>query len=125
MATASPKAKRVEYRTPDPACNPYLAFAAVLLAGVDGIMRRIQPDDPVDENIYELAGTERGRRMGITPGSLEKAIDALESDHEFLLRDGVFTRDLIDIWIQTKRQQEIDYISLRPHPSEFSLYFDV
>jgi glutamine synthetase len=125
MATASPRAKRVEYRTPDPSCNPYLGFAAVLLAGIDGIVRRIQPDDPVDENIYELAGTDRGRRMGITPGSLEKAIDALESDHEFLLRDGVFTREIIDVWIRTKREQEIDYISLRPHPSEFSLYFDV
>ena len=101
MATASPKQKRLEYRTPDPSSNPYLAFAAILMAGIDGILNRIEPDPPVDENIYELAKTERGRSIRSTPGSLEKAIDALEEDHEFLLRDGVFPSDLIEIWIST------------------------
>ena len=125
MATASPKQKRIEYRTPDPASNPYLAFAAILMAGIDGILNGIEPEPPVDENIYELAKTDRGRAIRSTPRSLEMAIDALERDHEFLLRDNVFPSDLIEIWIAAKREQEINYINLRPHPSEFSLYFDV
>ena len=125
IATASPKQKRIEYRTPDPASNPYLAFAAILMAGIDGILNGIEPDAPVDENIYEFAKTDRGRAMRSTPRSLEMAIDALERDHEFLLRDDVFPSDLIEIWIAAKREQEINYINLRPHPSEFSLYFDV
>jgi glutamine synthetase len=125
MTTASPKQKRIEYRTPDPSANPYLAFAAILLAGVDGILNGIEPAPPVDENIYEFARTERGRDMRSTPGSLEIAVEALERDHEFLLRDGVFTPDLIEVWIESKRKEEITYINLRPHPSEFSLYFDV
>jgi glutamine synthetase len=121
---SSPKAKRIEFRTPDPSANPYLAFAAVLLAGVDGIRRELEPPPPVDEDVFELMKTERGRSIRSTPGSLEKAIDALEQDHEFLIKDGVFTQDLIDVWIEEKRTEEIDYIALRPHPSEFSLYFD-
>lgn len=125
MATASPKVKRVEFRVPDPSANPYLAFAAILMAGIDGILNEITPPPPIDEDIYKVAETERGRKIRSTPGSLEIAINALEEDHEFLLRDGVFSRDLIETWIDTKREQEIHYVSLRPHPSEFSLYFDV
>ena len=125
MATSSSKAKRIEYRTPDPSANPYLAFAAVLLAGIDGVMNRIDPLPPVDENIYKMAQSEQGRRIKNTPTTLDEAVNSLEADHEFLLRDGVFTEDLIEVWIRTKREQEINYIGLRPHPSEFSLYFDV
>ncbi len=118
------KAKRIEFRTPDPSCNPYLAFAAILLAGVDGIRNRIEPPAPIDEDIYELAGTERGKSIGSAPGSLEKALDALETGHDFLVRDGVFSEALIELWIQLKRENEVNFISLRPHPGEFMLYFD-
>jgi glutamine synthetase len=122
---SNPKAKRIEFRTPDPAANPYLSCAAVLLAGIDGIVNRIEPPPAVDENIYEFATTEHGRLLRRTPGSLEEALDALEDDHEFLTHHGVFTTDLIDTWLRTKREKEVKYISLRPHPSEFILYFDV
>jgi glutamine synthetase len=118
------KAKRIEFRTPDPSCNPYLAFSAVLLAGVDGIRNRIEPPDPIDEDIYELAGTERGKSIGSAPGSLEKALDALETGHDFLVRDGVFSEALIELWIRLKRENEVNFVSLRPHPGEFMLYFD-
>ena len=110
--------------TPDPSCNPYLAFAAILLAGIDGIQNRIEPPDPIDEDIYELATTEAGKSIQNAPGSLEKALDALEQDNEFLVRDGVFTEALIDLWVRLKRENEVNFISLRPHPSEFMLYFD-
>jgi glutamine synthetase len=119
------KAKRLEFRCPDPSCNPYLAFSAILLAGIDGIQNSIEPPPPIDEDIYEIAGTKEGLNIKNTPGSLEKALDALEDDHDFLVRDGVFTKELIDIWIRTKRHDEIQFISLRPHPGEFNLYFDV
>jgi glutamine synthetase len=125
VAGASPKVKRIEFRTPDPSCNPYLGFAAVLMAGIDGVRNKIEPPAPVDEDIYKLAGTERGRAIESTPASLEEAIDALEKDHEFLLHAGVFTSDVIEAWIETKRSNEIDFIRLRPHPGEFSLYFNV
>ena len=125
MFATSPKAKRIEFRTPDPSCNPYLAFAAILLAGLDGVRRAIEPPEPVDEDIYELADTERGRSIARTPGSLEESIDALERDHEFLVSDGVFPPDLVQTWIDLKREQEIDYIRLRPHPGEFALYYSV
>jgi glutamine synthetase len=125
MATASSKAKRIEYRTPDPSSNPYLAFAAILLAGIDGVINQIEPLPPVDENIYQMAQSERGRMIKNTPTTLDEAVSSLEEDNEFLLREGVFTEDLIEVWIKAKREQEINYISLRPHPSEFSLYFDV
>lgn len=121
---ADAKAKRIEFRTPDPSCNPYLAFAAILLAGVDGIRNRIEPPAPIDEDIYELAGTERGKSIGSAPGSLEKALDALETGHDFLVRDGVFSEALIELWIRLKRENEVNFISLRPHPAEFMLYFD-
>lgn len=119
-----PKAKRFEFRTPDPTCNPYLAFSAILLAGIDGIQNRIEPPEPIDDDIYELAGTEQGKSIRNAPGSLEMALYALEQDNEFLVRDGVFTEALIDLWIRLKREEEVNFISLRPHPSEFMLYYD-
>jgi glutamine synthetase len=122
---SSPKAKRIEFRTPDPSCNPYLGFAALLMAGMDGVLSDIEPPDPVDEDLYALAETERGKAIGRTPASLGEALDALERDHEFLLRGDVFTRDVIDTWIQTKRTDELEYVRLRPHPAEFALYFNV
>ncbi len=125
MQGGGARGKRIEFRTPDPSANPYLAFSAMLMAGLDGIEKRIQPPAPMDEDVYEVARTERGRSIASTPGSLTEAIDALEKDHEFLTRDGVFGPDLIDTWIRLKREKEIKYISLRPHPSEFTLYFDV
>ena len=125
VAGASAKAKRIEFRTPDPSCNPYLGFAAVLMAGLDGVRNEIEPPAPVDEDIYKLAATEGGQSIESTPASLEEAIDALERDHEFLLQDGVFPIDVIEAWIETKRETEIDFIRLRPHPGEFSLYFNV
>jgi len=125
MMTTSPKAKRIEFRTPDPSANPYLAFSAILLAGLDGVRKQIQPADPIDEDIYELMETEAGRSIERTPGSLEEAIDALEADSDFLTADGVFTEALLETWIDWKRTQEIDYIRLRPHPGEFSLYFNI
>jgi glutamine synthetase len=123
MYSGSEKAKRIEFRTPDSTCNPYLAFAAILMAGIDGIQNRIQPPPPIDEDIYELAH-QNGKKIKGTPGSLEEAMSALEQDHEFLLKGGVFTEDLIRVWLDYKRAREIDYIRLRPHPSEFALYFD-
>lgn len=125
IAGATAKTKRIEFRTPDPSCNPYVGFAALLMAGLDGVRHQIEPPDPVDEDIYELAGTERGRAIESTPGSLDEAIDALENDHDFLLEGGVFTQDVIDTWIDIKRTNEIEYVRLRPHPGEFALYFNV
>ncbi len=119
-----PKSKRVEYRPPDPSCNPYLAFAAMLMAGLDGILNRIDPGPPMDVDLYELS-PEEARHVRQVPGSLEESLRALEEDHEFLLRGGVFTEDLIETWIAYKRKREVDYIRLRPHPSEFYLYYDV
>ena len=124
MYSGSENAKRVEFRTPDPSCNPYLAFAAILMAGVDGIINRIEPPPPIDEDIYEMAGNG-GPEIKSTPGSLEESINALESDCEFLLRGKVFTEDLIQVWLDYKRAREVDYIRLRPHPGEFALYYDV
>jgi glutamine synthetase len=120
---SSVKTKRIEFRTPDPSCNPYIGFAALFMAGLDGVLNQIEPPDPIDEDIYELAAA--GHTIEETPASLGEAIDALEKDHEFLLRDGVFTKDIIDAWLRVKREDEIDYIRLRPHPGEFSLYFNV
>ena len=125
MQASSPKAKRIEFRTPDPSCNPYVAFAAILLAGIDGIRNRIEPPEPIDVDIYSLAGTERGAAIERTPASLSEAIRALEKDHDFLVSDGVFTTDVIESWIKVKREDEIDFIRLRPHPGEFALYFNV
>lgn len=119
----SPKAKRIEYRCPDPTANPYLAFSAILLAGIDGIQKGIDPGDPADYDLYELPPHEAALIKQV-PGSLDEALDALEADHDFLLKGGVFTPDLIADWIRVKRQREIDPLRLRPHPYEFSLYYD-
>jgi glutamine synthetase len=124
-AATSPKAKRIEYRTPDPSSNPYLTFASILLAGIDGIRKKMTPPAPVDEDIYEYVASGRGADLQSTPASLEEALRALEKDHEFLVQDKVFTTEMLEKWIQTKRKEELDYINLRPHPSEFILYFNV
>ncbi len=125
-ATAtSPKAKRIEYRTPDPSSNPYLAFSAILLAGIDGVRNKLIPPEPVDEDIYEYVASGKGADLKSTPSSLEDALKALEKDHDFLVQDGVFTTDILDKWINIKRKDELEYINLRPHPSEFILYFNV
>ncbi|HET6522143.1 MAG TPA: type I glutamate--ammonia ligase [Geminicoccaceae bacterium] len=119
----SPKAKRVEFRCPDPACNPYLAFAAMLLAGLDGIRNRIDPGEPVDKNIYDLP-PEEAAEIAKVPGSLDEAIAALRADHEFLTEGDVFTEDFIESYIEYKGEKEVDEIRLRPHPYEFVLYYD-
>jgi glutamine synthetase len=121
--TDSPKSKRLEFRPPDNSCNPYLAFAAMLMAGLDGIEKSIDPGEPLDKNTYELTPEEEAN-LKTVPGSLEEALDALEEDHDFLLKGGVFTQDVLDVWTEFKREQ-IDAIRLRPHPYEFHLYFDV
>lgn len=122
--TASEKAKRIEFRTPDPSANPYLTFAAILMAGIDGIQNRISPPPAIDEDIYELAHHHNRPAIQNTPGSLEEALNALEADHEFLLRGDVFTEDLIRVYLDYKRHHEVDYMRLRPHPGEFYLYYD-
>jgi len=119
----SPKSKRIEYRPPDPSANPYLCFAALLMAGLDGIQNKIDPGEPVDRNMYELAPEEHAKIPQIL-GSLEEAIQALEQDHEFLLKGDVFTHDFIEMWLGNKRKEH-DAIRLRPHPYEFFLYADV
>ena len=124
MYSANPKAKRVEFRCPDPSCNVYLALTAMMMAGLDGIENRTDPGDPMDKDIYDLPPEERGS-VPLTPGSLGEALDALEADHQFLLKGGVFTEDVIQAWIDYKREHEVDAIALRPHPHEFALYFDV
>ena len=124
MYSDSPKAKRVEFRCPDPSCNPYLAFAAMLMAGLDGIKNRIDPGDPVDKNIYDLP-PEEAAEIKKVPGSLPDAIEALRADHDYLLAGDVFTSDFIDAYIDLKIATEIDPIRLRPHPYEFFLYYDI
>ncbi|MFI2102080.1 type I glutamate--ammonia ligase [Isoptericola sp. NPDC019693] len=121
---SSPKAKRVEFRVPDPTANPYLAFAAQLLAGIDGIKNRIEPPAPIDKDLYELPPEEHAQ-IAQVPASLEEALDNLERDHEFLTQGDVFSEDLIATWIDYKRSNEIDPIRLRPHPHEFELYYDI
>ena len=120
----SPKAKRIEFRCPDSSGNPYLAFSAMLMAGLDGIRNKIEPAAPIDKDLYELP-PEEARDIAQVPSSLAAVIDALEEDHEYLLEGGVFTPDLIDTWIAYKRENEIDPLRLRPHPYEFALYYDV
>ena len=119
-----PQAKRIEFRPPDPSCNPYLAFAAMLLAGLDGIQNRLDPGEPADKDLYDLPW-EEARLIQQVPGSLSEALDALEADHDFLLRGDVFTEDVIETWIAYKRENEVDPVRTRPHPYEFSLYYDV
>ena len=124
MYSPSPKAKRIEVRFPDPSCNGYLAFAAMLLAGLDGIQNKIDPGEPLDKDIYAL-GPEELKNVPSLPGSLEDALDALEKDHDFLLKGDVFTQDAIDMWLEYKREKEVNQMRLRPHPYEFGLYFDI
>jgi glutamine synthetase len=124
MYSTNPKAKRVEFRCPDPSCNPYLAFAAMLMAGLDGIQERINPGDPIDKNLYDLPPEELVQ-VPSTPGSLEESLAALEADHQFLRKGDVFTTDVIDTYLKYKRTREVDEMRLRPHPYEFSLYYDV
>ena len=123
MFSPSPKAKRIEVRFPDPSCNPYLAFAAMVMAGLDGIQNKIDPGDPLEKDIYSLSPEELAK-VPHMPGSLDEALDALEKDHEFLLRGDVFTKDLIETWIEYKREREADAVRLRPVPYEFVLYYD-
>ena len=124
MYSASPKAKRIEFRTPDPSCNGYLAFSAMLMAVIDGIQNKMDPGEPLDKNIYDLPPEELAE-VESAPGSLEEALDALKDDHEFLLKGDVFTQDVIDTWIEYKTENEVNPVKLRPHPHEFFLYFDI
>jgi glutamine synthetase len=124
LYSKSPKAKRLEFRCPDPSCNPYLAFSAMLMAGLDGVQNRIEPPDPVDKDLYDLP-PEALAAVPQVPSSLDEALDALEADQDYLKAGGVFTNDLIDTWIAYKRLHEIDEVRLRPHPYEFMLYYDI
>lgn len=124
MYSTSPKSKRIEFRCPDPTANPYLAFSAMLMAGIDGIMNRIDPGDPLDKDIYDMEPEEL-RNVPSTPGSLEGALQALAEDHEYLLKGDVFTEDVINTWIKYKMEKEVKPMALQPHPYEFSLYYDV
>ena len=121
---ANPKAKRIEFRVPDPSSNPYLAFSAMLMAGLDGIRNKIEPAEPIDKDLYELPPEEHAD-VAQVPGSLPAVLSALEEDSAYLLEGGVFTPDLIETWIDYKRTFEVDPIRLRPHPHEFELYFDL
>ena len=123
MYSQSPRAKRIEFRCPDPTCNPYTGFAAMLMAGLDGIQNRLDPGEPLDKNIYDLPPEELAR-VPKAPGSLDQALSALEADHDFLLKGDVFTEDVIRTWIDYKREKEVGPMSLRPHPYEFYLYYD-
>jgi glutamine synthetase len=121
---SNPKAKRVEFRVPDPSCNPYLAFSAMLMAGLDGVRNKLEPPEPIDKDLYELPPDEHAA-VAQVPASLPEVLDTLESDHEFLLAGDVFTSDLIETWIDYKREHEIVPIAQRPHPHEFELYYDI
>jgi glutamine synthetase len=124
MYSSDPRTKRLEYRPPDPSCNPYLALSAIMLAAVDGIQNKTDPGAPLDKDIYDLPPEELAK-VPSTPGSLEDALDCLEEDHEFLLKGDVFTEDVLETWINYKREREVDAMRLRPHPYEFMLYYDV
>ena len=108
---------------PDPTCNPYIAFSAMLMSGLDGIQNKIDPGKPFDENVFDLS-PQQAAKIATVPGSLEEALDALEKDHAYLLKGGVFTQDVIDVWLEYKREKEIPAVKMRPHPWEFYLYFD-
>ena len=120
MYSDSPKAKRIEVRYPDPSCNPYLTFAAMLMAGIDGIENKIDPGEPLDKDIYALSPQE-AEGIPVMPGSLDESLEALEADHEFLMRGDVFTEDALDTWIQYKRENEIQPLQMYPHHMEFGL----
>src|SRR5947208_7525061 len=123
MYHEAPKTKRVEFRSPDPTANPYLAFTALMLAGIDGIKRQLDPGQPLDADIYELP-EETLAQIGTVPSSLEASLDALEADSEFLLQGDVFTAGLLEAYVRYKREEEVDAIRMRPHPWEFALYHD-
>lgn len=124
MFSSSPKAKRLEFRPPDPSCNPYITFAALLMAGLDGVQNRIDPGEPLDKDIYDLSPEEL-KDVPSLPGSLEEALNALENDHEFLLKGDVFSKSMIERWISYKREKEVHPMRLRPHPLEFAMYYDI
>jgi glutamine synthetase len=124
MYSENPKAKRFEFRCPDPSCNPYLMFSALMMAALDGIVNKINPGKPLDRDIYHMTKEELSAHAPTTPGSLAEALDALRNDHKFLLAGGVFTEDVIDGWIEYKMEYEVDPLRLRPHPFEFHLYYD-
>ena len=124
MYSASPKAKRIEFRPPDPSCNPYLAFAAQLMAGLDGILNKVDPGQPLDKDIYDLSPEEM-RSVPSMPASLDEALDCLEDDHNFLLKGDVFTEEMLETYINYKRRSEAEAVRLRPHPYEFALYYDI
>jgi glutamine synthetase len=124
MYSPSPKAKRVEFRPPDNACNPYLAFAAMLMAGLDGVLNKINPGEPLDKDIYDLSPEEL-KAVPSMPGSLEEALNCMEADHEYLLKGDVFSEELLEIYIAYKRKNEADAVRMRPHPYEFHLYYDI
>ena len=124
MYSPSPKAKRLEFRSPDPSCNPYLAFAAQMMAGLDGVENKIDPGEPLDKDIYGLTPEEL-KDVPKMPGSLEEALDCLRRDHKFLLKGDVFSTDVIDTWLHLKTERELNAVRLRPHPMEFALYFDI
>ncbi|MFH1761867.1 MAG: type I glutamate--ammonia ligase [bacterium] len=124
MYSASPKSKRIEFRCPDPACNPYLAFSAILMAALDGIQNKIDPGEPLDKNIYDLPPEEL-EKVPHTPGSLREALRALREDYGYLLKGDVFTEDVIETWIDYKMENEVKALDLRPHPWEFALYYDI
>jgi glutamine synthetase len=123
MYSHTPKSKRVEFRCPDASGNPYLAFSALLLAGIDGVLNRIDPGNPLDKDIYDMAPEEL-QDVPSTPGTLKESLQALSEDHEFLLKGNVFTEDVIDTWIRYKTEKEILPMALQPHPYEFQLYYD-
>jgi glutamine synthetase len=118
--STSPSSVRIEYRCPDPSANPYLAFAAMLMAGIDGIENKIDPGDPMDIDLYE-----EETNVQQVPGSLTDVLDALEADNDFLLKGGVFTEDLLETYIEWKRVHEVDVLRLRPHPIEYVMYYDI
>ncbi|RLB89424.1 MAG: type I glutamate--ammonia ligase [Deltaproteobacteria bacterium] len=124
MYSGSPNAKRIEFRTPDPSCNGYMAFAAIAMAMIDGIQNKMDPGDPMDKNIYDLPPEELAE-MESAPGTLEEALAALKEDHEFLLKGDVFTKDVINYWIDYKMENEVKEVISRPHPHEFYLYYDI
>ncbi len=124
MYSPSPKSKRIEFRAPDPSCNPYLAFSALLMAGLDGIQNKMDPGEALDKDLYDLPPEEKAKVPQV-PASLAEALNALEADHEFLLKGDVFTQDVIETWLEYKRVNEVEATNLRPHPYEFYLYYDI
>jgi glutamine synthetase len=124
MYSNNPKTKRLEFRCPDPSCNPYLAMSAMLMAAIDGIQNKIHPGAPLDRDIYDMSPEELST-VPHTPGSLREALEALRADHQFLLKGDVFTQDVIDTWISYKMDNDVNAMALRPHPWEFKLYYDV